>query len=387
MKRVVLVTNIPTPYRIPLFNELYQQLDEIGVELIVVFGSNTYERRKWVVDLSCCEFDYYVLQSNIIGSKQNKELTTLTFSGLGRMLRRMNPDLVIAPGFSLATMKVWMLSFTQRFKFIIWTGSIERKDRYSSLVRVMQRRILASGATAFVVYGSAAKSYVEQLGVPSEKIFIGINTVDTSFFSEKTQAIREQLPALNKKYLTYVGYLSRRKKVSDLVKTLIHLGKKRDDFTFEVIGDGEELPILRNLVKVNKAEDRIVFHGYQQKEDLPPYLARSNGFLFQTGFDIWGLVLNEAMAAGVPCIASKNAGAVQDLLKDDNLGIVIDYSDSEHLIEAIEWLLDNPKAGQEIGQQARAFIANNASLAHSASGFVQAIQKSLRLPKLQSALS
>ena len=387
MKRVVLVTNIPTPYRIPLFNELDRQLSEAGAKLVVVFGSNTYERRKWVVDLSHCTFEYYVLQSNIIGSKQNKELTTFTFSGLGRMLRRMNPDLVIAPGFSLATMKIWMLSFTQRFKFIIWTGSVERSDRYGSLVRVMQRRILASAASSFVVYGSAAKSYVEKLGVPSSKIYIGINTVDTSFFREETTLIREQLPPTRMKYLTFVGYLSRRKRVSDLVKTIIHLAQKRDDFIFEVIGDGEELPILRNLVQVNQLGDRIIFHGYQQKDELPQYLARSNGFLFQTGFDIWGLVLNEAMAAGVPCIASKHACAVHDLLKQEGHGIVMDYSDSDHLIEAIEWLLDNPRAGKEMGQLARDFIANNASLTHSASGFVRAIQNSLRLPKLQSALS
>ena len=289
MKRVVLVTNIPTPYRVPLFNELNRQLDEAGIKLTVIFGSNTYDRRKWVVDLSNCSFEYYVLQSSIIGAGQNKELTTFTFSGLSRMLKRLNPDLVIAPGFSLATMKIWMMSFVHRFKYIIWTGSVERADRLGSPVRIMQRRTLAAGASAIVVYGSAAKAYVESLGVDPEKIFIGINTVDTSFFSEKTQSIRKALPASNLKYLTYIGYLSRRKRVSDLVKTMIHLAQKREDFIFEVIGDGEDLPILRNLVQVNKMSERIVFHGYRQKEELPQYLARSNGFLFQTGFDIWGV--------------------------------------------------------------------------------------------------
>ncbi|MBX2819506.1 MAG: glycosyltransferase family 4 protein [Rhodothermaceae bacterium] len=387
MKQVVLVTNIPTPYRIPLFNELDRQLREVGVKLIVIFGSNTYTRRKWVVDLSCCTFDYYVLKSKVLESRGNKEHTTFTFSGLARMLKRMNPDLVIAPGFSVATMKIWMLSFTQRFKFIIWTGSVERSGSYGSLLRVVQRRLLAAGASAFIVYGSAAKSYVESLGVPSKKISIGINTVDTSFFAEQTQLLRERLQPAKTKYLTFIGYLSRRKNVSDLVKTLIHLAQKRDDFVFEIIGDGDELPVLRNLVQVNQLGDRIVFHGYRQKEELPQYLARSNGFLFQTGFDIWGLVLNEAMAAGVPCIASKNACAVQDLLHENDAGFVVDFSNHERLLESIEWLLDNPKAGYEMGQLGKDYIANHASLSISASGFVKAIQKSMRVKKLQSALS
>lgn len=384
MKRVVLVTNTPTPYRIPLFNELDRQLNEVGVKLVVVFGSNTYKSKKWVVDLSYCTFDYYILHSNIVGSKNHSEFANPTFPGLVRMLKRMDPDLVIAPGFSLATMKIWMQSFTQRYEFIIWTGSVEQGNRYDSLVRVMQRRILASRASAFVVYGSASKSYVEKLGVPSEKVFVGINTVDTSFFREQTRAVREQLPPTDLKHLTYIGHLSRQKKVSDLVKTVIHLAQKRDDFIFEIIGDGEELPILRNLVSINQLGERIVFRGYQQKEDLPKYLARSNGFLLQPGFDKWGLVLNEAMAAGVPCVAPRHACAVQDLLKESDLGLVIDYSDREHFTEAIEWLLDNPAAGAEMGKLAQDFITRNASLAQSASGFVRAVQKSLGLPRLQS---
>ena len=385
MKRVVLVTNTPTPYRIPLFNELERQLSELGVKLIVVFGSNTYKSKKWVVDLSCCTFDYYILQSNIVGPQNHNEFTNPTFPGLVRMLKRMNPDVVIAPGFSLATMKIWMQSFMQRFDFAIWTGSVEQSNRYESLVRVMQRRILASNASAFVAYGSASKSYIEKLGVPSEKVFIGINTVDTSFFSTQTDAIREKLKPGELKYLTYIGHLSRQKKVSDLVKTIIHLAQKRDDFIFEIIGDGEELPILRNLVSINHLNERIVFRGYQQRDNIPTFLARSNGFLLQPGFDNWGLALNEAMAAGVPCIAPRSACAVQDLLKDNDLGIAIDYADREHFLEAIEWLLDNPKAGEEMGRLAQKFINSHASLAQSASGFVRAVQKSLGVARLQSA--
>lgn len=382
MKRVVLVTNIPTPYRIPLFNELSRQLSEVGVELIVIFGCNTYDRRKWVVDLSDCIFDYYVLQSSVIGAKGNNEITTFTYSGLKQMLKRLRPDLVITPGFSLATMKVWMMSLTHRFKYVIWTGSVEQDERYSSVPRVIQRKMLAMGASAVVVYGSAARAYVEKLGVKPDKIYTGINTVDTTYFARQTQEIRSKIPASNMKYLTYVGYLSRRKNVSDLVKKMIFLAGKRDDFVFEVIGDGEELPVLRRLVKVNNMESRIVFHGYRQKEELPRYLARSNGFLFQTGFDIWGLVLNEAMAAGVPCIASKNACAVHDLLKGNDAGFVVDFSDNNSVLQLVEWLLDNPDAGNEIGENARAYIENHVTLEHSAAGFVQAIQHGLGVQQL-----
>ena len=377
MKRIVLVTNIPTPYRIPLFNELHRQLKEAGCELIVVFGRNTYERRKWVVDLSGCTFDYYILHSKVIGSRSNNELTTFTFSGLGRMLIRLNPDLVIAPGFSLATMKIWTLSVLRNFEFIIWTGSVGPDG---SPLRVAQRKFLVKRASAVVVYGTAARSYIERLGVEGKKVFMGINTVDTAFFHEQTNALRIAQPDSAVKFLTYVGYLSKRKNVAGLLDTILQLAKKRTDFILEVIGDGEELPLLRQRVKKQGADSRVVFHGYQQKEALPPFLARSNGFLFQTGFDIWGLVLNEAMAAGVPCVASEQAGAVQDLLQDDANGIALDFSNRSRLVEKIEWLLDNPNEGRVMGERAQQFIANHATLGHSAKGFVRAIQFCLNQP-------
>ena len=382
MKRIVLVTNIPTPYRIPLFNELHRQLNEAGCELIVIFGRNTYERRKWVVDLSGCAFNYYILQSKVIGSSSNNELTTFTFSGLARMLMRLNPDLVIAPGFSLATMKIWMLSVLRNFEFVIWTGSVEQNAMYTSIMRVAQRKLLVKKASSFVVYGTAARTYIERLGGKASAIFTGINTVDTTYFREQTNALRIAQPASRVKYLTYIGYLSKRKNVAGLLNVILKLARKRDDFILEVIGDGEDLPALKSLVHKQGAESRIVFHGYQQKEALPPFLARSNGFLFQTAFDIWGLVLNEAMAAGVPCVASKQAGAVQDLLQDNANGIVIDFANQTMLLEKIEWLLDNPDKGRAMGKKAQQFIDEHATLAHSAEGFLRAIQYSLKRPMI-----
>ena len=382
MKRIVLVTNIPTPYRIPLFNELHRQLNEAGCELIVIFGRNTYERRKWVVDLSGCAFNYYILQSKVIGSGSNNELTMFTFSGLARMLMRLNPDLVIAPGFSLATMKIWLLSVVRNFEFVIWTGSVEQNAMYKSLIRIVQRKLLVKNASSFVVYGTAARMYIERLGGKASTIFTGINTVDTAYFREQTNALRTARPASKVKYLTYIGYLNKRKNVAGLLSVMLKLAKKRNDFILEVIGDGEELPSLKGLVRKHGAESRIVFHGYQQKEALPPFLARSNGFLFQTAFDIWGLVLNEAMAAGVPCVASKQAGAVHDLLQDDTHGIVIDFANQRMLLEKIEWLLDNPDKGRAMGERAQQFIAEHATLAHSARGFIRAIQFSLKRPMI-----
>ena len=103
-KKVLLITNIPTPYRIPLFNELNSQLDGNGIKLKVVFGALTYARRKWAIDMSECKFDHVVLPSKSI-RYANYEKSSFTYSGLSQIVSIFNPSAIITNGFSIATTK------------------------------------------------------------------------------------------------------------------------------------------------------------------------------------------------------------------------------------------------------------------------------------------
>ena len=78
---VLLITNMPTPYRIPLFNELSQQLSGRGLNLVVIFGTLSEKRRKWNIELDDCKFEYRILKSN--GIKFTKsETVSLMYLGL-----------------------------------------------------------------------------------------------------------------------------------------------------------------------------------------------------------------------------------------------------------------------------------------------------------------
>lgn len=374
LKRVVLVTNIPTPYRIPLFNELNRQLTEAGYSFCVVFGGKTYSRRKWEVDLEACTFSYKILGSQTIQLGKSNEHVAFAYSGLGAVLKELNPDLLIVPGFSLATVKALGLFIRRKCKYIIWTGSIggERPkfDRWFK----MSRRLLARYATAAVVYGTRAGNYVKTLGMRGPKIFTAINTVDTSFFEDATRAHRQKSPQKDRKYLTYIGALSPGKNVMKLLEVVRELARSRKDFCLEIVGDGEEKERLETFVATEKIEDVVRFQGYQQKQDVPEYLARSNAFLFQTDYDVWGLVLNEAMAAGVPCLVSHKAGASEDLVQEGETGFTVDFSDVSSVVPRINWILDNPQPAYAMGEKARTFIVEHANLNRSARGFVDAVQ-------------
>jgi glycosyltransferase involved in cell wall biosynthesis len=127
-------------------------------------------------------------------------------------------------------------------------------------------------------------------------------------------------------------------------------------------------------VQALRIERFVRFEGFVQKDDLPEYFARSCCFLFQTRHDIWGLVLVEAMASGLPCIASIHAGATRDLIQDGKTGFALDFSHTENAAQKIQWILDRPQEAKIMGLAGQRFIQEHVNLQVSARGIVSALK-------------
>ena len=375
LKKVLLVTNVPQTYRIPLFNEIAAQLKEKNIALKVVFASDGYKRRKALIDLSEIKFDYEILKS-LKFNLGDVEKTIFTYGGLNKVIRNYKPQRIIVAGYSFAAMKIFMRAITDKsVRFIIWSGSLEFPGRYDSLFRKMIRRILIGKASGFIAYGSKAKDYLTSMGAQPGKVSIGINTVDTTFYREETNR-RRSGNYEGMKRLLYVGYLVPRKNVGKLIGIIEMLAKTRNDFELHILGDGSDRQNLEAMVKSKNLGDRIIFHGFVQKKELPEHFAGSIAFLFQTDFDIWGLVLNEAMAAGIATLSSTNAGATFDLITEGKTGFAVDYNNPQTVLEKINYLLDNPEKAKEIGKNAQDAIDQRASIVISAAGFIKSILQS-----------
>ncbi len=374
MKKVVLITNIPNPYRVPLFNELSKQLKNENTRLKIIFANKTYKRRLFRINENDFNFDYCYLNNEAITVGNNSENSYFTYKGLFQQLKNENPDVIIVSGFSSATIKVFLYSLIKRTPYIIWNGSIAKKGRKDSFIRTLQRRLLTSFATAFVAYGSKAKEYLIKLGASENQVFISTNTVDTSYFETATNDCRLSIDDDGLNHFLYLGYLVPRKNVGLLIDMANNLQKQRNDFCIDVIGDGESREQLELKVKNLGLSQFVKFHGFKQKHELPPYFAQTKALLFQTDFDIWGLVLNEAMAAGVPCLSSVNAGASSDLIKNGYNGFIVDYENKSDIIEKINFIIENPEKVIEMGKRASEFVNTNANLNVCAKGFVNAIR-------------
>jgi glycosyltransferase involved in cell wall biosynthesis len=375
MKKILVITNIPNPYRIPLFAELRKQLENNGMRLKVIFAAKGYKRRMFKISLEDCGFDYEILPSGIYSDEHNSEITYFDYKGLLEVVNREQPYRCIIAGFSPGTMQLFFRSFFKSTPFIIWSGSVIKKGRNDNLLRRIQRNIVSRKAKAFVAYGDQAKKYlISQLNIDPEKIAIARNTIDTTFFRTETERIRNNQPSEPLFHFLYIGYLVPRKNVRLLLEAVNMLKSLRQDFILDIVGDGESRPALEAYIQENNLGDFVKMHGFKQKEELPVYLAKAKAFLFQTDFDIWGLALNECMAAGLPCICSPNAGGATDLVKEDVTGWIIDYRNTDLVVEKMQYLLNHPEEAIKMGIEAAKIVEEKATLAISAAGFLQAIK-------------
>lgn len=372
MKKVIVVTNIPNPYRIPLFNEMWRLCNDRKIEFKVIFGAQNYARRKFVLDMNDCLFPYEILDSQKINFG-NLEKIVFTYKGLLNALAKEKPDCIIINGFSVGTLRLWWRSWFTKTTYIIWSGTVKSRGGKFSFLRILQRKMLRRRASAFVAYGQRAKEYLQELGAASEKIFIARNTVDTRFFSEQTDRERLKLsPDVLRLHFTYVGFIIRLKNLQQLLKAVKILSLQRTDFVLDLIGDGQDKVYFEDYVKANQLEKVVHFAGFVQKSNLPTWLAKSSCFVFPSNYDIWGLVVNEAMAAALPCISSVNSGVTVDLIEDGKNGFAVDFSDPKLVAEKMNWILDNREKAKEFGLNARKTIAEKASIHVSARGLLDA---------------
>ena len=375
-KNVLIITNIISPYRIPLFNYTSLQKD---IKFKVVALAELEENRNWEVKKDYIKFDYEILpgwHSFIWGKK--REVAIHINKGITKVLRRYNPDVVVTSGYdSLAYWQAFLYCKLYRKKFILWNGTTLLSAGSISGIRGILKRIIVRYSDGYVAYGTKAKEYLEYLGAKSERIFISNNTVDMEYFRSRVEEYRnkDSFKKERKQYpkylLLHVGQLIKRKGALQVLKALECL--KDAKVGLLIVGSGHEESNLKNFCKEKNIEN-VFFEGFQQQEMLPKYYALADIFILPSFEEVWGLVVNEALASGLYVLSSKYAGASYDLVKEGWNGEVFDPGNVDEVAKLIKKSKDEIKNIREkrdaISQHAcRAF-----NIEKSADGFIRAIK-------------
>lgn len=380
-QRVALVTNIPRPYRIPLYETLSQQIVRQGGMFKVLFYSDPQRHaRRQEAHTPPGQFASASVAGLEIPLGYERILALPT--ALLPTLQRDRPTAVISGTFGPVGYLTWLYTRMTGIPYIQWSGATCVTEGPGLSRARLTQGWLARRARSSITYGTAARDYLVQLGARHERVVVGVNTVDTAWFAHEAyqaQARAAQLKAqhgLAGVQLLYVGSLIERKGLGRVLEALAHVDQSLS-WQLHIVGGGPDEDALQARAATLGLLPHMHFWGAQPSSQLPLFYALADVFLFPSLEEVWGLVLNEAMACGLAVVASSRAGATFDLVKSGVNGLVVDPERTSDLADIITTLVEDASLRARLGAAAVTTIQQRATLDHSAAAFLRALDLAL----------
>lgn len=365
--KVALITNIPAPYRIPLFQSL---ADHPKIQLTVYYCATSERNREWSTRLNS-GYNYHFLHGWTIGTSFHIN------PGIVPLILKQAFDVVIVGGYGYPTvqMAVMLLKMIHQRWILLSDGGFVKPE--SRLVRTLKSWLIR-GANAYLVSGTAAKEHLEHYGAKAERIFNAYFTCDVDYFRSsssldlKTRGELRRLLRLQGTVFLYVGRLMKGKGLFTLLDAYARVEAEGLNTSLLLVGDGPLRAELEQWVHQREIKG-VRFTGFVQINGLPKCYGIADVFVFPSTIDRWGLVINEAMACSLPVITTSAVGAARDLVKDGWDGFVIEPGDVEELYQRMKELAINERLRQQFSQHSAERIAQWTN-AEAVEGFVKAIQ-------------
>ena len=313
-------------------------------------------------------------------------------SAVARQLRHAlaiaDPDVVAIPGWSQPGALVALLwCLRQRRPAVLMSDSgmhdqVRRHAREAAKRRVVR---LFSGA---LVAGAPQRAYACALSLSAATVFCGYDVVDNRHFERGARRARacggewrERLRLPARFFLASSRFVAKK----NLLRLLdAYAGYRRqagpDAWHLVLLGDGPLRAAVASRIAGLGLAREIILPGFKQYQELPAYYGLASAFVHASTTEQWGLVVNEAMAAGLPVIVSERCGCAQDLVADGVNGFTFDPYDVEQLAGLMQRVAAMPDEQRQAMARAGQMIIADWGPERFADGLMQAAAAATRRP-------
>ena len=372
-KKVLILCPWYDPYRVPLLRELAREFD-----ITVLYTMAKEVGREWHLPDDLPFRAYYLKPVFLWKTNQmfGERLLIRYPAGLLQMLRKIRPDVVVSLEFRFDCIIGALWARLNRRGYVIWSDMTVYHDMRMGLLRRCNRRFLLSFAHALI--GSCTDTldhFSDNFGYPKSK----------EFLSSLSGHIQEHLTAVGVPEkppwqddapvrFVYVGELTPRKGIDLLILAFAQLLESVPDALLTLIGKGVDLEALKVLAKELGCERAVFFRGSVPYESVPAEMVRHDVFILPSRLDVFGLVVAEAVACGLPVICSCYAGAANDMVKEN--GIIVDPKNTEEMASAMEKMARNPEMRRRMAEAGK-ILARKNDLASAVKGYADAVRLTL----------
>lgn len=382
--RVAVVDDHIVPYRLTLFNHISKMQD---IDLKVFYCTRKLREREWKITDQYLEHNFRILPGFVLHLLQGyHEPRSILFPlTLFFDLMLFNPDVVVGYAFSIPALQTVFYCCLFRKPYVSWaTGTPHTERNYSHIQKFLRKKIIGF-AQAFITASNQGVDNFVQLGADRKKVKVVLQVPDTQFIRVFDEILNDQKPSysqrnkLSSPVILFVGFLSERKGVMDLLEAFSYTHQNHPTATLLMAGHGPLEEPLRKRAHELSLDEAVHFAGFIQPPDLPYLYAGADVFVLPTLSDNFGVVLTEAAACGVPLISTPYAGATDHFIEPGKNGYVVDPQEHQALADAISRVLANPNV-PTMGQLSRQKAREN-PLSASADKFLDALFIALNIPR------
>lgn len=336
---VVLLTNIPAPYRVPVFELLAQTRPW---DFHVVYCSASEPDRDWQLERG--GYAQHYLKSKMLTLRGKY----VHFNpDLWSTLNTLRPDVLITTGFNPSHLIAFAYARMHGARHIAMTdGTFESEKALTRVHRVLRRWVYAR-TEAFIGASEGSSALYRSYGVSPHKIFQSHLCANNTLFEARSRGVSKEYDLL------FCGRIVAEKSpmfALDVARETARLLRRR--VSLAVVGAGVAEPEMRAAAQAMRDQIDVAFLGFAQQEELPARYGASRVLLFPSRGDTWGVVANEACACGVPVVVSPMAGVAGELIRDGQTGFVLDLSVSVWA-KACVCLLTDGRLYEEMSTQCR----------------------------------
>jgi glycosyltransferase involved in cell wall biosynthesis len=256
----------------------------------------------------------------------------------------------------------------------------------------IKKRVVAL-CSAGLVGGTPHRAYLRDLGPSKESIFLGYDAVDNDHFTHGAQQarqassqVRERLDLPERYFLASNRFIPK-KNLPRLIQGFAQYQEKTGSEPWDLVllGDGPERARVEDAIDAEGVREAVHLPGFKQYDALPAYYGLAGAFVHASIREQWGLVVNEAMAAGLPVLVSNRCGCASDLVTDGTNGYTFDPYDIPQLASLLQRLAHGNADRARMGDASREIIAEWGP-DRFAAGLEKAAQVAVEAPRSSSSL-
>ena len=392
--RVTYLQTHPVQYMAPLFRFIAEHRTDI--ELTVLYASMPSAAQQGVGFNEAFEWDLGLLEGyahRVISTDQKGrrfDSDSLRGADVGPVddaIAATRPDVVVVPGWHSAYYLRAIAACRRQRIPVLYRGDSNLVKVRRGLLRPLwslRTRAALRMFDGYLSVGTRSREYLRHFAVPESLIFDSPHAVDGARFdaaasdAARAHARREIAAAADDFVVLFAGKLTAIKRPADLVGAVACLGPKA---ILAVAGNGPLLSATR--AEADRRGLRIVLLGFLNQQAMPGALAAADCVALPSESESWGLIVNEALAVGTPCVVSDRVGCAADLVREGVSGSVHRMGDIDDLARALERVRASRAAGAITRESCRAAVAPF-SFARAADGIRKGADRLLKRTQITS---